>query len=65
MKKLLLLALVAITLSLSAHAQDEKYITVPYYKRWSLTLGPQAGVGITPKGVQPYAGFGLTFGYSF
>ena len=45
--------------------QDEKYITVPYYKRWSLTLGPQAGVGITPKGVQPYAGFGLTFGYSF
>lgn len=28
MKKLLLLALVAITLSLSAYAQDEKYITI-------------------------------------
>ena len=45
--------------------QTEKYITVPYYKRWNLTVGPQVGVGITPKGFQPYAGAGITFGYSF
>ena len=43
----------------------ETTITVPYRKHWSLTLGPQGGVGITPKGIQPYAGFGATFGYSF
>lgn len=45
--------------------QTERYITVPYYKRWNLTVGPQAGFGITPRGWQPYAGFGATFGYSF
>lgn len=43
----------------------ETIVTVPYRKHWSLTLGPQGGIGITPKGVQPYAGFGATFGYSF
>ena len=45
--------------------QKEKTITVPYRKRWSFTAGPQVGVGITPKGLQPYAGAGFTFGYSF
>lgn len=45
--------------------QKETTITVPYRKHWSLTLGPQIGVGFTPKGIQPYAGFGATFGYSF
>ena len=45
--------------------QRETTITVPYRKHWSLTLGPQLGVGITPKGFQPYAGLGATFGYSF
>lgn len=45
--------------------QRETTITVPYRKRWSFTVGPQAGVGITPKGWQPYAGIGATFGYSF
>lgn len=45
--------------------QKETTITVPYRKRWSLTAGPQAGVGITPGGWQPYAGVGVTFGYSF
>lgn len=45
--------------------QKETFVTIPYRKHWSLTLGPQGGVGITPKGVQPYAGFGATFGYSF
>ena len=45
--------------------QQEKIITVPYQKRWSFTVGPQLGVGYTPKGWQPYAGAGITFGYSF
>lgn len=45
--------------------QKETTITVPYRKRWSFTAGPQVGVGITPKGLQPYAGVGFTFGYSF
>ena len=45
--------------------QQEKIITVPYQKRWSFTVGPQAGYGITPQGLQPYAGVGITFGYSF
>jgi hypothetical protein len=45
--------------------QDEKYITRPYRRRWSFTVGPQVGVGYTPQGLQPYAGAGITFGYSF
>lgn len=42
-----------------------KQIRVPYRKRWSVTAGPQVGVGITPDGWRPYAGIGVTFGYSF
>ena len=34
-------------------------------KRWSLMLGVQGGYGITPMGWHPYAGVGVTFGYSF
>lgn len=45
--------------------QKETTITVPYRKRWSFTVGPQAGFGFTPQGWQPYAGAGVTFGYSF
>lgn len=45
--------------------ERETTITVPYRKRWGVTVGPQAGVGITPNGWQPYVGFGATFGYSF
>lgn len=45
--------------------QKETTITVPYRKHWSVTIGPQLGVGYTPKGLQPYAGAGVTFGYSF
>lgn len=45
--------------------QRETTITVPYRKHWSWTIGPQLGVGLTPNGVQPYAGAGVTFGYSF
>ena len=40
-------------------------IRVPYRKRWGFTAGPQVGIGYTPAGVQPYAGAGVTFGYSF
>ena len=45
--------------------QNETYITIPYQKRWTVTIGPQTGFGFTPKGWQPYAGVGATFGYSF
>ncbi len=45
--------------------QTERTITVPYRKRWSVTAGPQVGFGFTPQGWQPYAGVGVTFGYSF
>ena len=45
--------------------QKETFVAVPYRKHWSWTLGPQLGVGFTPKGFQPYAGVGATFGYSF
>lgn len=42
-----------------------KQRTIPYRERWSFTVGPQVGYGITPQGPQPYAGIGITFGYSF
>lgn len=45
--------------------QKETTITVPYRKRWGFTVGPQVGIGYTPNGWQPYAGAGITFGYSF
>lgn len=40
----------------------QKYVDT---KRWRLTIGAQLGYGITPVGMQPYAGVGVTFGYSF
>lgn len=45
--------------------QTMKYVYIPYQKRWVFTVGPQVGYGFTPGGWQPYAGLGLTFGYSF
>lgn len=45
--------------------QKETLVKAPYRKPWSLTIGPQVGFGITPKGWQSYAGAGVTFGYSF
>lgn len=39
--------------------------TITKRKRWGVTLGVQGGYGYTPKGWQPYAGFGVTFGYTF
>lgn len=46
-----------------------KYIntteTIKERKRWGVSLGVQAGYGMTPVGTQPYAGVGVTFGYNF
>ncbi len=39
--------------------------TVTKRKIWSVTIGPQLGYGITPAGLHPYAGVGVTFGLSF
>ena len=39
--------------------------TIKQRKRWGVSLGVQGGYGITPKGWQPYAGVGVSFGYSF
>lgn len=30
--------------------------------RVTVTVGPQVGVGVTPKGIQPYAGVGISVG---
>lgn len=46
-----------------------KYITVTETvtkrKRWGVSIGAQGGYGITPEGMQPYAGIGITVGYNF
>lgn len=39
--------------------------TVTKRKRWGVSIGLQGGYGITPKGWQPYAGLGVSFGYTF
>ena len=39
--------------------------TITKRKRWGISLGVQAGYGMTPVGTQPYAGVGVTFGYNF
>ena len=45
--------------------RETDIVRVPVRKRWSVTAGPQVGVGITPEGWRPYAGLGVTFGYCF
>ena len=45
--------------------EKQTIIKVPVQKHWTFTVGQQMGFGITPKGWQPYAGGGFTFGYSF
>lgn len=45
--------------------ERETTVFVPSKKKWTITIGPQAGVGITPEGWRPYAGAGITLGYSF
>lgn len=39
--------------------------TIKKRKHWGVSLGVQGGYGITPKGWQPYAGVGVSFGYNF
>ena len=39
--------------------------TINERKRWGVSLGVQGGYGFTPKGWQPYAGVGISFGYNF
>lgn len=39
--------------------------TITKRKRWGVSLGVQGGYGITPVGWQPYAGVGVSFGYTF
>ena len=39
--------------------------TIKERKHWGVSLGVQGGYGFTPKGWQPYAGVGVSFGYSF
>ena len=39
--------------------------TITKRKRWGVSIGVQGGYGFTPKGWQPYAGVGVTFGYTF
>jgi hypothetical protein len=46
-----------------------KYIntteTIKKRKRWGFSVGAQGGYGYTPRGFQPYVGFGFSFGYNF
>lgn len=39
--------------------------TITKQKRWNVSFGAQMGYGFTPKGWQPYAGVGVTFGINF
>lgn len=39
--------------------------TIKERKHWGVSLGVQGGYGFTPKGWQPYAGVGVSFGYNF
>ena len=39
--------------------------TIKQRKRWGVSVGVQGGYGFTPKGWQPYAGVGISFGYNF
>ena len=39
--------------------------TIAKRKRWGVSLGVQGGYGITPHGMQPYAGVGISFGITF
>jgi len=45
--------------------RETDIVRVPVRRRWNVTAGPQVGIGITPEGWRPYAGLGVTFGYSF
>jgi hypothetical protein len=49
----------------TAIIKDPVSKTATKTKHWSVTVGPQVGYGFTPKGWQPYAGVGITAGYTF
>lgn len=57
-------SLVAMQLKIPAVLVTETK-TVTKRKLWSVTIGPQLGYGITPAGLLPYAGVGVTIGLSF
>lgn len=40
-------------------------LPAPKRKWWSVTVGPQVGYGFTPAGWQPYAGIGVSVGFTF
>jgi hypothetical protein len=48
--------------TITQYVNTKEYIYVPP-KKWS--VGIQGGVGITPKGLQPYIGFGVQRKISF
>jgi hypothetical protein len=48
--------------TITQYVNTKEYIYVPP-KKWS--IGIQGGVGITPKGLQPYVGFGVQRKISF
>lgn len=48
--------------TITQYINSKEYVYIPP-KKWS--IGIQGGVGITPKGLQPYIGFGLERKISF
>lgn len=49
---------------LDSIALEHITVTVPSApKRWS--IGLQAGIGLTPRGVQPYIGIGIAYNFKF
>ena len=40
-----------------------RYITTTITEKKRFSYGIQAGVGLTPKGIQPYIGFGLQYNF--
>ena len=54
---------------LSIDIYDERYVVIEKRqraaRRWGVTIGGQAGYGITPQGFLPYIGIGASFGYRF
>jgi hypothetical protein len=48
--------------TITQYVNTKEYIYIPP-KKWS--IGIQGGVGVTPKGLQPYIGFGVQRKISF
>ena len=43
----------------SLHIMQPVQVAIPRRRRWS--VAPSAGVALTPRGIQPYIGVGITF----